>query len=66
MDTDDSEGGTGMLGNYIYQLWAEIIEKSAPDDKRKTFEWVTSHTNGTVIDYLQEYIEQTITDAFSA
>lgn len=27
LDIDDSEGGTGMLGNDIYQLWVEIIEK---------------------------------------
>lgn len=65
VDIDDSEGGTGMLGNDIYQLWAEIIETAAPDDKRKMFEWFTSHTDGTVIDYLEEYIEQIITDAFN-
>lgn len=65
VDIDDSEGGTGMLGNDIYQLWAEIIETAAPDDKRKMFEWFTSHTDETVIDYLEEYIEQIITDAFN-
>lgn len=65
VDIDDSEGGTGMLGNDIYQLWEEIIETAAPDDKRKMFEWFTSHTDGTVIDYLEEYIEQIIADAFN-
>ena len=65
VDIDDSEGGTGMLGNDIYQLWAEIIETAAPDDKRKMFEWFTSHTDGASIDNLEEYIEQIIADAFN-
>ena len=65
LDIDDSEGGTGMLGNDIYQMWAEIIEKAAPDNKRKMFKWFTSHTDGIVTDYLEDYIEQIITDAFN-
>ena len=64
VDMDDSDGGTGMLADGIYQLWLELLVKVSSEEKRKMFDWFTSHLDGSVIDYLEEYIEQIIMGEF--
>jgi hypothetical protein len=64
VDMDDSDGGTGMLADKIYQLWQELLVKVSGEEKRKMFSWFTSHLDGSVIDYLEEYIEQIIIEEF--
>lgn len=64
VDMDDSDGGTGMLADRIYQLWLELLVKVGSEEKRKMFDWFTSHLDGSVIDYLEEYIEQIIMGEF--
>lgn len=64
VDMDDSDGATGMLADRIYQLWLELLVKVSPEEKRKMFDWFTSHLDGSVIDYLEEYIEQIIMGKF--
>lgn len=64
VDMDDSDGGTGMLADRIYQLWQELIVKVSAEEKKKMFDWFASHLDGSVIDYLEEYIEQIIIGEF--
>ena len=64
VDMDDSDGGTGMLADRIFQLWLELLVKVSSEEKRKMFDWFTSHLDGSVIDYLEEYIEQIIMGEF--
>ena len=64
VDMDDSDGGTGMLADRIFQLWLELLVKVSSEEKRKMFDWFTSHLDGSVIDYLEEYIEQILMREF--
>lgn len=64
VDMDDSDGGTGMLADRIYQLWLELLVKVSAEEKKKMFNWFTSHLDGSVIDYLEEYIEQILMEEF--
>ena len=64
VDMDDSDGDTGMLADRIYQLWLELLVKVSSKEKRKMFDWFTSHLDGSVIDYLEEYIEQILMGEF--
>lgn len=64
VDMDDSGGKTSMLAEQIYQLWLELLVKVNAQDKRKMFIWFTTHMDGSVIDYLEEYIEQIIMEEF--
>ncbi len=64
IDMDDSDGGTGMLADRIYQLWLEMLVKVSAEEKKKMFDWFTSHLDGSVIDYLEEYIEQILMGEF--
>lgn len=63
-DMDDSDGGTGILANHVYQLWLEILTKVNADEKQKIFQWFAVHLDGSIIDYLEEYIEQIIMEEF--
>lgn len=53
-----------MLADKIYQLWLELLVEVSPEDKKKMFDWFTAHLDGSVIDYLEEYIEQIIMEEF--
>ena len=64
VDMDDSDGGTGMLADRIYQLWIELLAKVTAQEKRKMFVWFMTHLDGSIIDYLEEYIEQIIMEEF--
>ena len=65
VDMDDSDGGTGMLADRIYQFWLELLTKVDVDEKKEMFCWFTEHLDGSIIDYLEEYIEQIIMEEFS-
>lgn len=64
VDMDDSDGGTGMLANRIYELWQELLGKADPEEKKEMFQWFITHLDGSVINYLEEFIEQIIMDEF--
>lgn len=65
VDMDDSDGGGGELAEEVYQVWLDLLEKVSPEDKRKMFDWFTSHLDGSVVDYFEEYIEQIIIEEFN-
>ena len=64
VDMDDSDGGIGMLVAQIYQLWLELLPKVNVDEKQEIFRWFITHLDGSLIDYLEEYIEQIIMEEF--
>lgn len=65
VDMDDSDGGTGMLADEIYDLWTSLLDQVSADEKQKMFQWFTEHLDGSVIDYLEEYIERILMEGFS-
>lgn len=64
VDIDDSGGGTGMLADKIYLFWLELLAKVDIEKKKYMFSWFTGHLDGTIIDYLEDYIEKIIMDEF--
>lgn len=64
VDMDDSDGGTGMLADQIYQLWSELLTKVNKEEKQDMFQWFTTRLDGSIVDYLEEYIEQIIMEEF--
>ncbi|MDE6218944.1 MAG: hypothetical protein K2G51_00640, partial [Lachnospiraceae bacterium] len=65
VDIDDSDGGTGMLAEEICQLWIELLAEVDADEKEEMFHWFTTHLDGSVIDYMEEYIERIIMEEFA-
>ena len=64
VDMDDSNGGLGYFGSSIQEFWKEMISESNVDVKKLMFEKLLSMLNGTVIDYMEEYIEDTVFSEF--
>lgn len=64
IDMDDSDGDIGMLADSIYQLWLELLVKVSTEEKKKMFDWFTSHLDGSIMDYLGGYIEQIFISEF--
>ena len=63
-DMDDSDGGIGMLATHVYKLWSELLTKADPGEKREMFQWFMNHLDGSIVDYLEEYIERIIMEQF--
>ena len=63
-DMDDSDGGIGMLAAHVYKLWSELLTKADPGEKREMFQWFMDHLDGSIVDYLEEYIEGIIMEQF--
>lgn len=64
VDMDDSDGGTGIIANQIYNLWLELLGIVKPEDKQSIFQWFVTHLDGSIIDYLEDYIENIIIEEF--
>lgn len=63
-DMDDSDGGIGMLATHVYKLWSELLTKADPGEKREMFQWFMEHLDGSIVDYLEGYIERIIMEQF--
>jgi len=64
VDMDDSGGGTTVIANQCFMIWKSILNKSDVTVKRTLFEWFTTHLDGQIIDYLEEYIERILAESF--
>lgn len=65
VDMDDSDGSSSVVLNSCYECWKEIIEKSDDDFKEEIKGWFENHRTGYVIDFMDEYIEEILFDAFA-
>ena len=65
VDMDDSDGSSSIVLNSCYECWKEIIEKSDDDFKEEIKGWFENHRTGYVIDFMDEYIEEILFDAFA-
>ncbi|WP_312813804.1 SWIM zinc finger family protein [Sedimentibacter sp.] len=65
IDMDDSDGGTGMISDECQDIWFEILEESADERlEQKMFQWFMNSLDGSVIDYMEDYIEGTLFEYF--
>jgi len=64
-DIDDSAGGTTMAANTCYEFWKQILKKCTESDKKRMFQWFEKHqADGTVIDYMEDYISDFLMNEF--
>ena len=64
VDIDDSDGEVGMLAEDIYQFWQRLLREANLEAKQMMFTWFVSNLDGTIVDYLEEYIERILFEAF--
>ncbi|MBQ7186736.1 MAG: SWIM zinc finger family protein [Ruminococcus sp.] len=63
-DMDDSDGHLGGFGNDVLAEWETMINKSDSAQKQQMLELFLSHLDGSVIDYMEEFIEAAVFDDF--
>lgn len=64
-DIDDSDGGTSMAADTCYEYWQQILEKCNEPDKNRMQVWFEKHQwDGTVIDYMEDYIRDFLLNEF--
>lgn len=64
VDIDDSVGGTGEVAEECYEIWLNLLEKVDSEDKRKMYQSFVNHLGGSIIDYLEDYIERILMENF--
>ena len=64
LDIDDSDGETGMLADACMEIWQDILEHSDELLRKKMFQWFLEHINESVIDYMEEYLEEILFENF--
>ncbi|WP_040984745.1 SWIM zinc finger family protein [Oceanobacillus jeddahense] len=63
-DIDDSGGETGILSQMCMEIWQEILEYSDAPLKKKMFRWFMESLDGSVIDYMEDYLEEMLFENF--
>ena len=53
-----------MLAQHCYEIWLELLNQADMAIKKKMFEWFTGHLDGSVIDYMEDYIEKVLMEGF--
>jgi hypothetical protein len=63
-DMDDSDGGIEKVATRCVEIWQEILEQCDKKFKKKMFRWYMEHLNGSIIDYMEDYIEHILFENF--
>lgn len=63
-DIEDSDGGINTIAEMCIDIWRTILKDCDMKIKKDMFEWCISHLDGSVIDYMEEYIESIFFDNF--
>lgn len=61
---DDSDGEIGVLAEICLEIWKEILAHCDIDLKREMFRWFSDNLDGSIIDYLEEYLEEILFENF--
>ena len=56
-EMDDSSGCLGVLAHECEEYWEEIYQNCSNKDRDFIFNWCEKNLDGSVIDYMEEYIE---------
>lgn len=63
--SSSKDGGTTVVGNSCYEFWKQILENCNESDKKQMFRWFENHqADGTVIDYMEDYISDFLLNEF--
>ena len=64
VEMDDSNGELGAFGCHCCEVWKKIISLADKTLKEKIFLWLISHLDGSVVDYMEEYLEDMVMQEF--
>lgn len=64
VDIDDSDGGIGMILSHCIEIWCKLLENTDACVEEVMFQWFITHFDGTLMDYMEEYIAEILMDYF--
>lgn len=66
VEMDDSDGDLGMFASECYQVWNKILDQANEQIEAKIYQWFINHLDGSVIDYMEEYLEEILMEQFKS
>lgn len=66
VDIDDSDGGTGSFADLCFETWNQILDEVDEKIEEKMYNWFISHLNGSVVDYMEDYLENILMQRFKS
>ena len=66
VDIDDSDGGVGVFADLCFETWDRILNEVNGKIEKKMYNWFIGHLDGSVIDYMEEYIEKILMQRFKS
>lgn len=66
VDIDDSDGGVGVFADLCFETWDRILNEVNVKIEKKMYNWFIGHLDGSVIDYMEEYIEKILMQRFKS
>ena len=64
VDIDDSDGGTGSFADLCFETWNQILDEVDEKIEEKMYNWFIRHLNGSVVDYMEDYLESILMQRF--
>lgn len=65
VEMDDSDGGLAEFGDYVVEAWEKMLRKADKKLQMQMFQWFKQHLDGSVIDYMEDFIESALFDNFN-
>lgn len=66
VEMDDSDGGIAVIANRCQSVWQAILERADDSLRREIFDWLMERCGGEIIDYLEDFCEDTLMRCFDA
>lgn len=64
VEIDDSNGELGEFGYQCCEVWKEILNQADEELKEKIFLWLLSHLDGSLTNYIDDYLEDMFMNEF--
>ena len=66
VEMDDSDGGITVIADRCQSVWQTILERADESLRREIFDWLMAQCGGEIMDYLEDFCEDTLMRCFDA
>ena len=66
VEMDDSDGGITAIADQCRSVWRTVLERADESLRRDIFDWLIAQCGGVIIDYLEDFCEDTLMHCFDA
>lgn len=66
VEMDDSDGGMSVIASTCRSMWETIINQADDELQQEIYDWLTEHSRGVIVDYLEDCCLDALMHCFSA